>query len=197
VWARSKRRLDAIRDAGRPAAPIPLGMWRWPAYAFLAAVLSLALVLPIGVLLYWLVRRLETGVAFRNLGSLMADSVTASSLAAGAAVVAGLPVALLATRHRGWFSRSVEVASYTGYALPGLVVALALVFAAVRVSWLYQTLPLLVLAYVLLFLPQATGAMRVSLEHIRPSMEEAARGLGQPPWKVMTTITLPLAGRGM
>ena len=70
-------------------------------------------------------------------------------------------------------------------------------FAAVRISWLYQTLPLLVIAYVLLFLPQATGAMRVSLERIRPSMEEAARGLGQPPWRVMATITLPLAGRGM
>ncbi len=197
VWARSKRRLDAIRDAGRPAPVEPLGAWRWPAYAFVGVVLTLALVLPIGVLLYWLSRGLESGVAFRGVGSLVADSVTASSLAAGAAVVTALPVALLATRHRGWFSRSVEVASYTGYALPGLVVALALVFAAVRISWLYQTLPLLVLAYVLLFLPQATGAMRVSLERIRPSMEEAARGLGQPPWKVLTTITLPLAGRGM
>ena len=197
VWARSKRRLDAIRDAGRPAPVVALGAWKWPAYAFVGAVLSLALVLPIGVLLYWLSRGLETGVAFRGVGALMADSVTASSLAAGGAVVAALPVALLATRHRGWFSRTVEVASYTGYALPGLVVALALVFAAVRISWLYQTLPLLVIAYVLLFLPQATGAMRVSLERIRPSMEEAARGLGQPPWRVMATITLPLAGRGM
>jgi len=197
VWARSQRRLDAIRDAGRPAALVPLGAWRWPAYAFVAAVLTLALVLPIGVLLYWLSRGLESGVAFRGAGALVADSVTASSLAAGAAIVAALPVALLATRHRGWFSRGVEVASYTGYALPGLVVALALVFAAVRISWLYQTLPLLILAYVLLFLPQATGAMRVSLERIRPSMEEAARGLGQPPWKVLATITLPLAGRGM
>jgi len=197
VWARSKRRLDAIRDAGRPAAPVALGKWQWPAYGFIGAVLTLALVLPLGVLFYWLGRGIEDGVAFQGAGSLIIDSVTASGLAAAAAVVVGLPVALLAVRYRGWFSRSVEVASYTGYALPGLVVALALVFAAVRFSWLYQTLPLLVGAYVLLFLPQATGTMRVSLERIRPSMEEAARGLGQPPWRVMTSITLPLAGRGM
>ncbi|MGE3961966.1 MAG: ABC transporter permease [Dehalococcoidia bacterium] len=197
VWARSKRRLDAIRDAGRPAAPVALGGWRWPAYGFVAAVLSLALVLPIAVLLYWLGRGLEDGVAFAGAWSLIVDSVTAAGLAAAASVLVGLPVALLAVRHRGWFARSVEVASYTGYALPGLVVALALVFAAVRFSWLYQTLPLLVGAYVLLFLPQATGAMRVSLERVRPSMEEAARGLGRPPWRVMTSITLPLAGRGM
>jgi len=197
VWLRSKRRLDAIRDAGRPPRPVALGHWRWPAYGFIGAVLSLALVLPLGVLAYWLLRGLQAGVAFRNTTSLVQDSVTASAFAAAAAIVVALPVAILATRHRGWFSRMVETASYTGYALPGLVVALALVFASVRFSWLYQTLPLLVIAYVLLFLPQATASLRVSLERIRPSMEEAARGLGRKPWQVMTSITLPLAGRGM
>ena len=197
MWVRSKRRLDAIRDAGRPAAPVRLGPWRWPAYLFVGVLLTLALFLPLGVLAYWLMLGLRAGVAFRGISGLVVDSVTASALAAAAAVVVGLPVALLSVRHRGWFSRIVEVASYTGYALPGLVVALAFVFASVRVSWLYQTLPLLVMAYVLLFLPQATSAMRVSLDRIRPSMEEAARGLGQPPWRVLATITVPLAVRGM
>jgi len=197
LWARSKRRLDAIRDAGRPAPRVALGRWRWPAYLFVAVLLTLALVLPVGVLVYWLMLGLQAGVAFRGMTGLITDSVTAAALAAGAAVIVALPVALLAVRHRGWFSRTVEVASYTGYALPGLVVALAFVFASVRIGWLYQTMLLLVLAYVLLFLPQATSVMRVSLERIRPSMEEAARGLGKPPWRVMATITLPLAGRGM
>lgn len=197
VWARSSRRLDAIRDAGRPPRAVPLGAWRWPAYAFIAVVIGLALILPLGVLSYWLIRGIEAGVAMRHTASLISNSVTASGLAAVTAVVAGLPIAILSVRHRGWFSRIVEVASYTGYALPGLVVALALVFASVRVGWLYQTLPLLVLAYALLFLPQATSAMRVSLERVRPSMEEAARGLGRRPWQVLASITLPLAGRGM
>ncbi|MCK9487149.1 MAG: iron ABC transporter permease [Dehalococcoidia bacterium] len=197
VWARSRRRLDAVRSAGRPASPVALGKWRWPAYGFAAAVLIPALVLPVGVLLYWFVKGVQQGVAFNDVLTLISNSVTAAGLAAVAAVVVGLPVAILSVRHRGWFSRGIEVASYTGYALPGLVVALALVFAAVRISWLYQSLPLLVAAYVLLFLPQATGAMRVSLGRVRPSMEEAARGLGRRPWQVLTTITLPLAGRGM
>ncbi|MDA1240704.1 MAG: iron ABC transporter permease [Chloroflexi bacterium] len=197
VWVRSRRRLDAIRDAGRPPPRVSLGRWRWPAYLFVAVLFTLALVLPIGVLVYWLLLGLQSGVAFRGITGLMTDSVTASALAAIVAVIVASPVAMLSVRHLGWFSRTVEIASYTGYALPGLVVALAFVFASVRVSWLYQTLPLLVLAYVLLFLPQATSAMRVSLERIRPSMEEAARGLGQPPWRVLATITVPLAGRGM
>src|SRR5690606_2594639 len=75
VWARSSRRLHAVRDAGRPPQPVPLGRWRWPALAFVAVVLGLALVLPIGVLLYWLIRGLDAGVAFRGLDELVADSV--------------------------------------------------------------------------------------------------------------------------
>ncbi|MFA7250493.1 MAG: ABC transporter permease subunit, partial [Dehalococcoidia bacterium] len=86
---------------------------------------------------------------------------------------------------------------YTGYALPGLVVGLALVFSAIRFAWLYQSLTILVIAYVMLFLPQATNATRVALLRVRPSMEEAARGLGRRPAGVLRTITLPLAGRGV
>src|SRR5690606_14969994 len=103
-----------------------------------------------------------------------------------------------AVRHRHFpLSRPVEALSYVGYALPGLVVALALVFAGINLGPLYQSLALLVVAYVLLFLPQALGATRVALLQVRPSMEEAARGLGRRPWQVLTTITVPLAGRGM
>ena len=48
-----------------------------------------------------------------------------------------------------------------GYALPGLVVALAFVFLASNaLPALYQTLPLLVVAYVVLFLPQMTEPLR-------------------------------------
>jgi len=197
VRTRTRRRVDAIRDTGRHGRTVPLGRWRWPAYAFVSTVVGLALVMPLSVLSYWLVRGLIAGIALRSAGSVIVDSVTGASLAAGAAVLVGLPVAILGVRHPGWFSRAVEVSSYMGYALPGLVVALAVVFAAVRVSWLYQTLPLLVLAYVLLFLPLATGALRASLARVRPSMEEAARGLGKRPRQVFTSITVPLAGRGL
>jgi iron(III) transport system permease protein len=137
-------------------------------------------------------------VALRGIGSAAGGSLTAAGLAAIVAAAMALPVAVLSVRYRGQaFSRIVEALSYTGYALPGLVVALALVFAGIRLGMLYQSLALLVLAYVLLFLPQAIGATRVGLLQVRPSMEEAARGMGRRPWQVMTTVTLPLAARGV
>ncbi|MQC27768.1 MAG: iron ABC transporter permease, partial [Chloroflexi bacterium] len=126
------------------------------------------------------------------------SSVLVSGAAAAVAAVAAVPVAILVARYSGLvIARVVEVLSYTGYALPGLVVALALVFAAIRVDWLYQSHTLLVAAYALLFLPQAVGATRVALLQVRPSMEDAARSLGRGSWSVLTSITIPLAARGV
>ena len=80
----------------------------------------------------------------------------------------------------------------------GVVVALALVFFGIRVApALYQTMALLVLAYAVLHLPQAVGAVRTSLMQVHPSLEEAARMLGRPPGKVAATVTLPLVAPGV
>jgi iron(III) transport system permease protein len=56
---------------------------------------------------------------------------------------------------------------------------------------------MLVLAYVVLFLPQAVGATRAALLQIDPHVEEAARSLGRTPVAVLRTITAPLARSGV
>jgi iron(III) transport system permease protein len=92
----------------------------------------------------------------------------------------------------------VERATYIGYALPGIVVALALVFfGAHYANPIYQTMWLLIFAYLILFLPQAVGASRASLLQITPHLEEAARGLGRRSLQVLVTITLPLVRSGV
>ncbi len=79
-----------------------------------------------------------------------------------------------------------------------MVVALALVFFGVRYAGpLYETLALLVAAYVVRFLPEAVGATRASLLHVSPSVEEAARGLGARPARVLLSITVPLVRPGV
>jgi iron(III) transport system permease protein len=197
VVTRGRARYHATRGHHRRAAVAPLGRWRWPALGFVGLVLTLSLFVPAGVLTYWLVRGLRAGQAVDGLGGAVADSLTAGVLAGAVAAAVALPVAILAVRHRAFpLSRPIEVICYTGFALPGLVVALALIFASVGTP-VYQSLGLLVGAYVLLFLPQAIGATRVALLQVRPSMEEAARGLGRRPWGVLRSITIPLASRGI
>ncbi len=92
----------------------------------------------------------------------------------------------------------VERLSFSGYALPGIVIALALVFFGTRVALpLYQTLAMLVFALSIHYLPLAVGAATAALMQISPRTEEAARGLGRGPITVFGTVTVPLAAGGV
>jgi len=56
---------------------------------------------------------------------------------------------------------------------------------------------MLILAYGILFLPQAVGAIRTALALVHPSLEETARSLGRAPWQVFLTVTLPIVQPGV
>ena len=122
----------------------------------------------------------------------------AASLAALVTIALAFPVVFLAVRYPSRLTSLIERATYVGYALPGIVVALALVFwGANYLPWAYQTLGLLILAYAVRFLPQAIGSLRTSLLQINPRLEEAGRSLGQPAWRVVLSVTLPLLRPGI
>ena len=123
-------------------------------------------------------------------------TLQAAGLGAVAATLAAVPVAVWSARGGGRTARLVERAAFTGYALPGIVVALSLVFVGLRLGPLYQTTTMLVLAYVVLFLPQAVGAVRASLLQVPPNLEEAARTLGDGPTRALFRAVLPLARGG-
>lgn len=193
----ARRRLSAVDDDAR----VRLGAWRIPALAFVATVAALSLVVPAAVLGWWVTQLGLDGAWANRLGdtaTAAASSLLAASLGAVAATLLALPIALLAVRSPGRLTSVAEGLAYVGYALPGIVAALGLVFFATRGAfWLYQTLALLVLAYVIRFLPQALSAVRASLERIDPRLEDAARGLGAGPLSVVRRVTLPLAAPGV
>jgi iron(III) transport system permease protein len=179
-------------------ARVALGRWSWPALIFCGSVVTMALLLPAGVLFYWLVRGLQAGESLSLLVIPTLNSVSAAGLAGAATLVAALPIAIWNTRYGSKVSGTIERLSYLGFALPGIVIALALVFfGANYLPGLYQSLPLLVFAYLILFLPQAIGSISTTLGQIHPHFEEAGRGLGRSPAAVFRTITLPLLRPGM
>jgi iron(III) transport system permease protein len=104
----------------------------------------------------------------------------------------------LSVRFPGRITTAIERGSYLGFGLPGIVVALSLVFfGANYLPWLYQTLPMLIFAYLVLFLPQAIGILRSSLLQVNPHLEESARSLGRTPWQMLRAVTLPLVRPGL
>ncbi|MET0903675.1 MAG: iron ABC transporter permease [Acidimicrobiales bacterium] len=182
----------------RRAPVVPLGRWRWPAFAALSVLLAVALVIPLAVIAGWFVRGLDNGEPLRLTTTLIGNSLKAAALGALGAVVCAWPVAVLSVRRGGWLARAVERACWVGHSLPGVVVALSLVFFGARiVPGLYQTLWMLTLAYVVLFLPQALGAITAALLQISPSMEEASRLLGRGSLMTTWRVVLPLARPGL
>lgn len=182
----------------RPVRIIALGWWKWPALAFCGLIVGVGVVLPLGVTLFWLFRGLGAGADLPNVGQAALNSVWGAGLAALTTTCFALPVAILAVRFPGWITTLIERCSYLGFGLPGIVIALALVFIGANfLPGLYQTLPLLIFAYLVLFLPQSVGTIRSSLLQVSPRLEESARSLGRSPWETMYRITLPLVRPGL
>lgn len=203
LWGeqRARGRAHASRaglGSPRPPRTVRLGRWRWAALLFVGAVVFLAVGLPIGVTLTWLVRGLRSGQDLPALWPIARNSLLAAGLAALVTVQAALPIAWLAARYHHPLVPWLERGSAIGNGLPGIAVALALVFFGANYApWLYQTLGLLLFAYVVRFLPQAVGASRTGLLHVSPRLEEAARGLGLSPLRTALRVTLPLARPGI
>ena len=182
----------------RPATTVQLGRWRWPSLIFCSAVVSAGLVFPISVLGYWLFRGVSAGEPLLIQWGAAFNSLYVSALAAGVAVAAALPVAALSVRYPGLLSNLMERATYIAFALPGIAVGLSLVFFGVNyLPSLYQTVGMLVFAYVVLFLSPAVGAARTSLLQVNPRMEDAARSLGRGPLGVFASVVLPLTTPGI
>jgi iron(III) transport system permease protein len=184
--------------SARITKPVQLGRWRWPAVGLCIVVIIAALGLPTAVLGYWLVKGVAAGEPLTLVWTATKNSLYVSLLAAVAATVLAVPVAAMAVRYPGNLSRFFDRLSHTGYALPGIVVALALVFFGSRlIQPLYQTVWLLIFAYVVLFMPAALGSIRSSLMQVSPRIEEAARCLGRGRFRVMLSITAPLTRSGL
>ena len=198
LWLESRWRRRVSRTGpgtARQARPHRLGRWRWPALVYCGGIIGAFLALPAAVLVYWLARGLDRAeLPWREI----VNSMSASALAAAVAAVAAIPIGLVAMRYPTRLTRLLERLAFAGNALPGIVIALSLVFfAANYASPLYQTLALLVFAYVVRFLPQALAGVESALASVGPRVEEAARALGRGPVATMLTVTVPLIRSGI
>jgi iron(III) transport system permease protein len=182
-------------------SPRRLGRWRWPAFAAVAALLALALALPLARLATWTVE-VAGDQDLAEYWGWAANSLLVSVLAATVAAGCALPVALVmarahATRGQGGAAGRIGVAlswlAQAGYALPGVIVALAMVAISTRfVDPLYGTLALLVSALVIRFLPQAIQGEEAGLQQIGGNLVEAARGLGASRGAAFRSVVVPL-----
>ena len=197
---RARGRANYFRTRPRrQRSPKTLKGWtRVVSLGFLGSYTLLSLVVPISVLIFWLTRGLGAGQALGSVWEETARSVGVSVAAAALAVVASYPIAMVTTRKRGRFSDAAESAVWAVYSLPHIAIGVAVVGFAL--SWarpLYQSLLLLLLTYVAMFMAQAVSTTQDSLRRGSPDLEDASRGLGKGPIATLARVTVPLTAPGL
>lgn len=208
--SRSGRRrgvgLNTVGD--RRSLTVPLGRWTTPALAATSSVVGLALVAPAVSLADWglfgFLRARQGGMPLRLdwhdvLGPTW-NTVWISVLTALVATVVVLPVAYLVTRHRSRLGEVVNAVVVAGFAIPGLVVALSMIFWTMHASpfeFLIGSMPVLVFAYVVHFGAQAMRTAQVAVGTVPRRMEDAARLLGAGRLRRLATVDLPLMAPGL
>jgi iron(III) transport system permease protein len=184
--------------AARPAPPVRLGKLTPLAVGGLAGLLVLALGVPLASIGYWVVDGSSTSFPAGELVSATLSTLCLGLAGAALTVVLALPVAWCWVRRPGPLTGLVERVTYFGHALPGIVVALALVSVSIRYARpMYQTTTLLVVAYAILFMPLAMVAIRAALAQAPPELDDVGRSLGARPLAVFGRVTLPIIAPGI
>jgi iron(III) transport system permease protein len=165
--------------------------------AYLTFVLGASFLIPAGLLIDWSIAAISQGAVDQRFWGFAWNSMVLSGLAATAAVVLGVPLALLASRRPSRLNLFCLQAAYAGYVLPGPVGALALlVLVSQFAPWWYGTAVVVVLAYVIHFLPAGLQSLEPAFQQVNPNIEEAARTLGAGTWQTLRRVTLPLIKNG-
>lgn len=204
---RLARRAAVIEAAGaRRPLQVPLGRARWPVAGLTALFFAAALLAPAATLVRWVLRAGVSdgssglGLDWADIGGLVVSTAWVSAAAAVVAVVAVLPAAYLTARRRSLAAGPVNALIVTGFALPGIVIALALISWTLSSDLLgiwYQTYALLVAAYVVHFGAQALRSAQVAVGAVPQRLVDAARVLGARRGRVLRTIELPVMLPGL
>lgn len=199
----TRTRLAATGERGRRQALYHLAGWRGClASGWCLLVFACAFVVPMLQLVAWCWRRGRFDLDERYLG-LVWHTLYLGALAALATVALGL---LLAFARRGVPGRAMAVGvglANMGYALPGSVLAVAIMLAFSALDrWvviplagqalLLGSLGALLLAYLVRFLAVAYGPLETALSKVRPSLPEAARSLGVSGLPLLHRVYVPL-----
>jgi iron(III) transport system permease protein len=203
AWAGGRGRISRSGPmAPRVMPPLRLGAARIPALLGLVALVILALGVPVGETIDLIVSGGTPSVTDSVSVSMLDAAWHTAAYGVGAGVldtVLALPVAVLAVRHSAAGRHLLERTTYLVLAMPGVVIALALTYFSTQYanSAGYQTAPLLVVCYMVMFFPLALVAVKAAIARAPAGLDEVARSLGQRRLAAFSRITLRLAAPGL
>ena len=188
------------------------GLRATAASVYCGLVLLLAFIIPMVQLLLW-ARHWIDDLDFAYM-SLLGNTLALGAMAAIATTAGGLVLAYALRRDTSWLTRASVRIGTLGYAIPGSVLAVAVMWSlswidhrvaevwlwltGVEATWVFVgSVFSLILAYFARFLALAFNPIDSALEQVRPSVREAAQSLGLTGMALVWRIYVPILRPGL
>jgi iron(III) transport system permease protein len=210
------QRYVSVRGKGLKQAPLPLGFWRWVAFAAIMAWFAVTVIIPLaGITLRSFVVSWGEGVKLSEVLTLdhyrelldypnvvrgMFNTFGIGVFGGALAVVCYTAIALSVHRWQSGWTRVVDYLAMAPRAMPGIVAGLALLWVFLffkPISPLKSTLFSVWLAYTIVWLAYGMRLITGTLLQVGPELEESARTIGASPLRTQFDVTLPLIRYGM
>ena len=189
------------------------GWQKWAALSFSWLLLIAAFILPLLMLIYYALSYFNESLN-ATLWQYTLNSFYLAVIVACLALLTALMVNFYQRLSPGQFARASIRLSSLGYALPGTVVAIAVLIPFTNIDlWLNNLLVefgysrvglffsgslfILVMGYLVRFSAIAVGSIDSSLAQVSPSLDLASRSLGQSAAQTIRRVNLPLIKKGM
>lgn len=206
----SGRFVTVRGKASRPSI-LELGVWRWPAFLLVFAFVFLTIISVFaGIFLrsavtfltplipFWNVLTTANYELIWNSPSYM-RSITNSVIVATIGALIGTffvaIIALISRRSEFRFGRALEYVALFPRALPGIIAGLGFFYAVIWVpgaDTIRGTIYILILAFVVRYIPIGFGAIAPALAQIGDELDRGARISGADWWTTVTRIIMPL-----
>ena len=208
------RQYTVVTGRGYAVRPFSLGPWRWVTFALCAIFIIVMILLPLATLAMgtfmevfgffdlaasWTTRHWTAAFNDRIFIRSLINTLT---LGFGASILGTLVYVLIAyfivrTRFPG--RRLIDVLSWLPWALPGILISLALLWAVLGSgSWvraLYGTVSLLILAIIIKEMPLGSQIIKAAVMQISKELEEASEASGAlwgtTFWRVLIPLLKP------
>ncbi|MGI9604635.1 MAG: ABC transporter permease [Acidimicrobiales bacterium] len=207
-WVQRRRPVDSA-PRSTINRPTELGRWTVPAFGGLALLSLNALGAPLAAILDWSIRGLTRGdrggrgltVDAEEIVDITTNTLSISALAAAVTIATVFPIAILVGRHRSRIGSLGYVVAISTFALPGVLIALAVKFWTLQWDWTFDTfndtLGILVFAYVVRFAALAMGSTLIAVESVPSRVRDAGQTLGASSARRLRTVDIPMMAPGL
>ncbi|MCF3932637.1 iron ABC transporter permease [Acuticoccus sp. M5D2P5] len=208
---RNNQRFVTVGGKASRPRRFTLGRWRWVAFGVLLAYVVLAVIVILGglilrsftVFLSPLMPLWEV-LTFDNYQMLLSypvymrsiwNTIAIATVGAAIGTVLIALVAIVANRSEFRWRRQLEYVAILPRAIPGFIAGIGIFYAMSLfppLGWLRNTIWLLMIAYIMRYLPTGYGAVSPALAQLGADLDRSARTVGADWWRTSRSIVLPL-----